>query len=241
MLLAPNLKKIKFINHGFFGKRIGKTTNELLDVKFGKTKDKETIRQNRKKVANYLEVSHDNLFMPIQIHSNIVKFINNNKKEIECDAVITNTKGLLLGISTADCCPILMCDIQKKYIAVIHSGWKGTLAGIIQNTLFELKKLECKNVVCAIGPCIQQCSFEVGQEIIDFVPKQYLRKSFFDLSGYIKNILSNSEIVINVFNFSVDTFSNNEYFSHREQRLENGNNKWIETKCQFSGIVYKGE
>jgi len=86
----------------------------------------------------------------------------------EGDALVTKTPGLLLGIKTADCLPILMVDLKNKCVAAVHAGWRGSAQCIVQVALRDMGLLSGTNpidVLVAMGPAIQKCCFEVGPEV----------------------------------------------------------------------------
>ena len=76
--------------------------------------------------------------------------------------MITRMKDLAIGVVTADCVPIIVCDIKNQVAGCIHAGWKGAYSGIIDNTIKKIKKLNSKNKIYAsVGPCIGNKSYEV--------------------------------------------------------------------------------
>ncbi|MDR2075149.1 MAG: peptidoglycan editing factor PgeF, partial [Holosporales bacterium] len=228
----------KFIKHGFFGRNGGYSSGifESLNVGVDKGDDPHNVLKNREKVANYFGVTAQELVIPKQVHGNIAQVID-CVNEVECDALITNTQNLLIGINTADCCPVLLCSPLKKYISAIHCGWRGALAGIIENTMKELQSLGCYDIVGAIGPCIQQKSYEIGDEIMNKVHSKYIRNRHFDLPLYVYDKLLECGAK-DISKIDVDTFTNKAYFSYRRQAAGNG-----AVKCgvQFSGITIVGE
>ena len=84
----------------------------------------------------------------------------------EADALVTATRGLALGIVTADCAPVLLADRQANVIGAAHAGWRGALGGVIENTVAAMEKLGARRdaIVAAIGPCIAPESYEVGED-----------------------------------------------------------------------------
>ena len=128
-------------------------------------------------------------------------------------------KNLSIGILTADFAPILFYDTQKKIIGCAHSGWKGALNGIIQNTVKKFNELGSNNnnLVAVIGPCIKKENYQVGQEFYNnfiihdkknkiFFKKTNNQKFTFDLRGFINNEIANLNIK-NIENIEKDTFS----------------------------------
>lgn len=242
------LLKIDSIDHGFFTREEGESTGafESLNVGFGRGDDDENVIKNRKKIAENFSVDISRLVILNQQHGDEVHFIDESNvsnyefkdpkqaMSIEGDAIITNQKGLLIGVNTADCAPILLCDNVAKVVGVIHAGWRGTLGGVIEAAFKKMKVLGCKNIFASIGPCIQKRSFEVGKEIFEKVERKYItvigEKAFFDMQLYIlEKLLKLGAKTVSKIN--ADTFTGNEFFSYRRQDGTCG--------VQFSGIVIK--
>jgi YfiH family protein len=87
----------------------------------------------------------------------------------KADAIVTRTEGLAIGVTTADCGPILLVDPSARVIAAAHAGWKGALTGILESTVETMEKLgaDRSGIVAAIGPLIRQPSYEVGSEFVE--------------------------------------------------------------------------
>src|SRR5581483_11722738 len=87
----------------------------------------------------------------------------------KADAIVTRTPGLAIGVTAADCGPVLLVDAKARVIAAAHAGWKGALAGIVESTVSAMETLgaERSHIVAAIGPLIQQQSYEVGNEFVE--------------------------------------------------------------------------
>ncbi len=110
-----------------------------------------------------------------QVHSGIVRDMNDTsaaEEAIEGDASITSLEGVLLGIQTADCVPILLTDSDARVVVAAHAGWRGTAARIASNTVERLREgpgVNPKSVVAAIGPHIGVCCYEVGEEVVEAI------------------------------------------------------------------------
>src|SRR4029078_12782390 len=85
------------------------------------------------------------------------------------DAIVTRTPNLAIGVSTADCGPVLLADPEARVIGAAHAGWRGALTGVIEATVAAMAKLgaERGRIVAAAGPMIRQPNYEVGQDLID--------------------------------------------------------------------------
>ena len=91
------------------------------------------------------------------------------------DALMTALPGVAVGVHTADCVPILLYNRQRRVVAAIHSGWKGTVQRISQKVLFEMKQCygsRPEEIRAAIGPAIGPASFQVGEEVVQFFKEQ---------------------------------------------------------------------
>lgn len=143
----------------------------------------------------------------------------------EGDGLVTNTKGIALGILTADCGPVLFYDPTAEVIGACHAGWRGAKAGILQATLKAMKSLGAKpsQTHATLGPTIQQQNYEVGPEFPDligetyetyFYPSEKSGHHYFNLPLYIKNSLLKEELK-SVSDINVNTFTNN-FWSRRK-------------------------
>jgi polyphenol oxidase len=106
-----------------------------------------------------------------QIHSRIVIDAAQVKEAFkpEGDALISNQPGVLVGIKTADCVPVLLVDTANHAVAAIHAGWRGTTENIVAHTVQEMARLwktRSENLRAAIGPSIGICCYEVGPEVL---------------------------------------------------------------------------
>lgn len=140
----------------------------------------EHVAENRMTLAKELGISVDHLVMPHQVHGVEVRQIageflsmpeNVRKMILEgVDAVMTNQNGICIGVSTADCIPVLLYDEEHHAVAAIHAGWRGTLARIVHKTVQEMTfayHTNPKKLKAVIGPGISLECFEVGDEVYE--------------------------------------------------------------------------
>ncbi len=234
MFYSKNLKKIKQIKHCFFSRKGGFSRGIYKGLNCGKgSKDnKANVKKNLKFVSKKIKVKLDNLKLMHQTHSNKVIVIsknNKNSKNFYSDALITNIKGYALGVVTADCVPIILCDSKNQLIGCIHAGWKGALSGIIENTIKKFKKLNSKNkILASVGPCIGQKSYEVDMNFyrkfivkskkneIYFLKKNNAKK-LFNLRKYVNDKLLKFNVKVD--NVKHDTFKEKDkFFSYRRSQ-----------------------
>jgi polyphenol oxidase len=135
--------------------------------------DRNEILRNRILLAEAMEISESNLYFPSQIHKTKIVNVNHqtSKDEVlETDALISNVKGICIAVMSADCVPILLYDAKNKAVGAVHSGWRGTVAKILEKTLHQMNlKFGTKgqDLIACIGPSVCQESYEVGEEVVN--------------------------------------------------------------------------
>lgn len=140
----------------------------------------EHIAQNRQTLCQLLEIDDHHLLMPHQVHLTEVAAIDEDYLRLtadECqqrlegvDAVMTDMSGVCIGVSTADCIPVLLYDAEKHAVCAIHAGWRGTVARIVEKAVKAMTATYGSNaadIQAQIGPGISLDSFEVGDEVYD--------------------------------------------------------------------------
>jgi YfiH family protein len=234
MFFSRKLKKFKNINHCFFSRKGGysKGIYQSLNCGQGSNDNKGNITKNLALVSKKMKVEKKKLALMYQTHSNKVIIINKKNRysvKFKSDAIITNIKGLALGVVTADCVPIILFDVKNNIIGCVHAGWKGAFSGVIENTIKKFKKLGSKNkIYAAIGPCIGNKSYEIDLDFykkfiaktknnrIYFVNKND-KKKLFNLRGYINDKLI--KLNVKVDHIRKDTFNEKgSFFSYRRSQ-----------------------
>ena len=195
MFYSKKLKKYKEIKHCFFSRKGGFSSGIYKELNCGKgSEDKnKNILKNLKRVAGVMNVKLKHLILMNQTHSNKVLEINkkNYTKKINSDAMITNMNGIVLGVLTADCVPILIYDKKNKIIGCIHAGWKGAFKGVIKNTISKMRK---KNANCEIFGFVDtndnsKTSLRGIFFTVKLFDKTFLRKSLSTSCFFIKILL----------------------------------------------------
>lgn len=154
------------IPHGFLGRRGGSSTGVVagLNVGLGAGDDPEIVARNRVVAADAVLPSA-RLVTVYQVHSPVCVLAGDWSEgdRPHADALVSATPGHLLGIVTADCAPVLLADRDAGVIGATHAGWKGAIAGVIENTVAAMVALGARRagIVAAIGPCIAMPSYEV--------------------------------------------------------------------------------
>ncbi|BAK68564.1 conserved hypothetical protein [Sphingobium sp. SYK-6] len=156
------------VPHGFLGRQGGVSTgiHAGLNVGLGSDDERDAILRNRD-LARDAVLPGSTLVTLHQVHSADVVTVTEAiplDARPRADALVTDRPGLLLGILTADCVPILFADETGRVVGAAHAGWKGALTGVAEATLDAMVALGAarEGIACAIGPCIGRASYEVS-------------------------------------------------------------------------------
>lgn len=134
------------------------------------------FNQSCDKIYKCLELKNPLVVRPYQTHTDNVKIVKKIEKLEDTDGIITNKKEITLITTSADCISFLLYDPVKKAIGSIHSGWKGTLKGIIVKAIEKMVteyQSKPEDIICCICPSIRQCCFEVDEDVKDLFYNKY--------------------------------------------------------------------
>jgi YfiH family protein len=185
---AAAFNRLPWLVHGFSTRPGGVSEldgEKVLNLGAVEWDKRENVEENRKRFQSAAGASDLEYVSLHQIHSDVVRIFDATpSKQCKGDALATKRKGLLLGVRTADCSPVLVVDPKKRVVAAIHAGWRGTLARIVAKTIGQMQMefgSEPKDLLAAIGPTIGGCCYEVGTEVAaDFSAKFSNASEFFD-------------------------------------------------------------
>ena len=188
ILQVPAFAKIPWLIHGFSTRPGGVSeveSEKVLNLGAVEWDTRENVDENKRRFQAALGADDLTLVPLHQIHSDVVRsFATAPTKQSKGDASTTGSPGLLLGVRTADCAPVLLVDPKKRAIAAIHAGWRGTLARIVTKTIGHLQMefgSRPQDLLAAIGPTIGGCCYEVGTEVASaFAAKFPNASDFFD-------------------------------------------------------------
>jgi polyphenol oxidase len=159
------------IAHGFFGRRGGVSEGIYAALNCGPgSKDaRDTVGENRRRVADHLGVAPDRLLTAYQHHSSDALVVTEPwtfETMPKADALVTATRGIAVGALAADCAPVLFADPEAGVVAAAHAGWKGGLGGVLESAVAAMEKLGARRVriTATLGPCIGPEAYEVGPE-----------------------------------------------------------------------------
>jgi YfiH family protein len=229
------------VPHGFLGRRGGVSTGIFasLNCSLGSDDVRDNVLENRRRAVEAI-LPGSTLSRVYQIHSPDVVAVTqtiDQHNPPKADALVTNLPGFLLAVQTADCVPVLFSDAKAGVIGAAHSGWKGSITGVTDNTILAMEALgaDRANIACAIGPCIAQKSYEVDNGFFErFAQADTANERFFadgkpghyqfDIEGYVAARLAAFGIT-RIECLGQDTYSQpDRFFSYRRSchKQENG-------------------
>jgi purine-nucleoside/S-methyl-5'-thioadenosine phosphorylase / adenosine deaminase len=233
MLVSSLLAAIPGLRHAFFTREGGVSDGvyDSLNGGLGSRDDPANVAENRRRMAEQFGVAPSHFLNVHQIHSPDAIVATGpweSPARPKADAIVTRAEGLAIGVTTADCGPILFVDPNARVIGAAHAGWKGALTGILESTIAAMETLgaERNSIVAAIGPLIRQPSYEVGSEFVErfmeadadnvlfFLPGERDGRAMFDLPGFIRMRLENAGVLM-IDDLGVDTYADERFYSYR--------------------------
>ncbi|ARK12121.1 peptidoglycan editing factor PgeF [Fibrella sp. ES10-3-2-2] len=189
----------------------------------------ENVAENRRIWFANWGLTEANVATSYQVHGTSVQVVTEPGRTSGFDALITNVPGLLVGVTVADCTPILVYDRLNRAVAAIHAGWRGTVGAIVTKTLLTMQQhygTQPADCLAYIGTCIDACSFDVGMEVAaQFNPSRITidpatGKALVDLKQANADQLRAFGLADNQLELSTysTVLHNADYFSHRLER-----------------------
>ncbi len=238
MLQASSLATLNRIRHAFFTRSGGVSEGVYASLNggVGSNDAPDKVAENRARMAATLGVKPDRLLTPYQIHSSDVVVADapwTRETRPRADAVVTRVPHLAIGVSTADCGPLLLADSEAGVVGAAHAGWRGALTGVIEATISAMEQLGADRgrITAALGPTIRQPNYEVGQEFVArfvaadpgnarfFTASQRNGHAMFNLTGYIAKRVRQAGIV-QFEDLGLCTYAEPErFFSYRRTTL----------------------
>ena len=212
-LSASSLSAVDGVSHGFFTRQGGVSGGVYASLNCGpgSRDDAANVTENRARVAELLGAEPSRLITVFQKHSADAMVADRPWKDgkmPEADAIVTAKPGLAIGILTADCAPVLLCDGEARVIGAAHAGWRGALSGIIEATVKAMSELGAKpeRITAVIGPTISQKAYEVGADYVErfladepessafFITDEFSGEPHFDLPSYVGERLARAGV-----------------------------------------------
>lgn len=204
MMIKADILALTGIRHAFFTRAGGVSGGHYASLNggVGSRDSAANVAENRARMAAELRVEPRRFLTAYQVHSSQVVTAEapwSNDARPHADAIVTRMRALAIGVTTADCGPILLADPQAGVIGAAHAGWRGALTGVIDATVEAMERLgaERSQIRAAIGPMIRQSNYEVGPDLIArfdaedrvssrfFTPAPRDGHALFDLGGYV--------------------------------------------------------
>ncbi len=176
LLRSEKLGRLAWLVHAF-STRLGGVSRgyggNALNLGFTKQDSRATVERNRELFLKELGAANGRRSWTLvslrQIHSDLIHRVDRKPEQpLAGDGMVTDTPGLLLAVQTADCLPIILVDRKRRAVGVFHAGWRGTVKRIVEKGVGEMRKhfgSDPRNLVAAIGPGVQGCCYEVGEEV----------------------------------------------------------------------------
>lgn len=191
------------------------------------------VNENRRRFLSALGASEAQLASSHQVHGTEVLYATEAGRFTGFDALVTNVPGLLVGVTVADCVPVLLYDSEHQAVAAIHAGWRGTVGNIVTRTLEAMQRhfgTQASHCYAYIGTCIDACSFEVGPEVAEQFAPSVKRmdaasgKGFVDLKAANFALLTEAGIPAHQIEQSIwsTVTHNTDYFSYRAEQGQTG-------------------
>lgn len=220
---------LSYNKHCFFANLGGVSADiyKSLNVNVFSQDNPQNISQNLEIIAQHFGLGKDNIAISHQGFSNIVNYVDRaGLYALRGDGMVTDKQGIILGISTADCAPVLFQDEQNHIIGAAHAGWRSALGGVIENTVSLMieKGAYLENIKAAVGPCLQKTNFEAGSDMLEeFISKDksYAKyftphndRYLFDFEQFVYDKISSCG-VDRITLSHIDTYADENYFSFR--------------------------
>jgi polyphenol oxidase len=201
LVRIPGWERFGWLRYGFSTRSGGVSSvykqeggPDELNLGWTKEDDPGLVAENRRRFAGAVggEMTGEGglaLVTVAQIHSAIVQAVGKDdgaaegllqtaegKAVLRGDGLMTDVPGVLLGIQTADCVPVMVVDTKKRAVGVFHAGWRGTVAGIVETGVAQMGERygsRGEDLVAAVGPSIGQCCYSVGQEVREAFEARY--------------------------------------------------------------------
>ncbi len=233
MMIKAETLALAGIRHGFFTRQGGVSSGfyASLNGGIGSRDSAAHVGENRARMAAAVGVEPHRLLTAYQVHSPDVAVAEapwQADARPKVDAIVTRTPGIAIGVTAADCGPILFADPQARVIGAAHAGWRGAFTGVLEATVAAMENLGAARgrVIAAIGPLIRQRSYEVGEEFVQrfgrddpanaefFAPAERTGHAMFDLAGYIRMRLQRAGVT-EIDDPDICTYEDERFFSYR--------------------------
>jgi len=215
MMVKAATLSLPGISHAFFTREGGVSEGcyTSLNGGTGSEDSPSRVAENRARMAAALGVEPQRFLTAYQIHSPQVVVAETPwpaDGRPRADGIVTRVPGLAVGVSTADCGPVLLADSEARVVGAAHAGWRGALFGVVEATVAAMERLGAarNRLHAGLGPMIRQPNYEVGPDLMDrfaaedpdsggfFIPAQRRGHALFDLGGYVAARLRRAGVMV---------------------------------------------
>ena len=180
-ILQSEILDLPWLVHGFSSREGGYSAaygGSSLNLGFTKHDTRAAVERNREAFMRELDADPSvwRLVTQRQVHSDLIHYITAPDAHPTGDGLITDVPGLLLGVQTADCLPVLLVDAKRRAVGAFHAGWRGTLKRIVEKGVGEMRRQfgsDPGDLRAAIGPGIHSCCYQVGEEVREKFHSQF--------------------------------------------------------------------
>lgn len=188
------------------------------------------VARNRRRLCRALERDEEWLALAEQVHGTRVRTVTEGGTYPDTDGLVTRIPGLTLGIQVADCAALLLWEPEAEVVGAAHAGWRGAAGDIVDVTLraMEREGAEAGRIRAFLSPCISAEHFEVGKEVAELFPAEFVRRGDFekphvDLKGFLRGQLAAGGVPPGHVEVHPGcTYSDHEYYSYRRQGERSG-------------------
>lgn len=212
---------------------VSKAPFTSLNLGINTNDDSKNVLENRRAFFEKLGISEAQFASSYQVHGDQIQVVTEAGRIEGYDALITNQPNIFVGVTVADCTPILIYDTRTQAVGAVHAGWRGTVAQIVLKTLQTMQQVyhtQATDCYAYVGTCIDECSFEVGEEVAEQFSDEFKRfdstlgKYLIDLKRANAAQLSAFGVPtsqIEISHYSTITH-NDDYFSYRLEKGQTG-------------------
>lgn len=187
ILVFPELEQTGLVRHGFTTRLGGVSRDHLasLNLSFSRGDREENVRENFRRVAEYLQTEENRFVFTDQTHTSAIRVVTEQdagkgltrpRDYTDVDGLVTNVPGLVLSVFTADCVPVFLLDPKNRAIGLVHSGWRGTAEKIARKAVERMGReygTMPEDLICAVGPSICRDCYEVSSDVAEVFQKAF--------------------------------------------------------------------
>jgi YfiH family protein len=202
-----------------------------LNFGYNTAETKELVAANRLSLLSHLRLDPEWTAYADQVHSNRVQVITEGGTYPSTDGLVTTIPGLTLGIQVADCAAVLLADPVNKVVAALHAGWRGAVSDIVPNGIEMMTNqgADPESITAFVGPCISLKNFEVGLEVAEQFPAEFVNtesydKPHIDLKAFLSFQMQEAGVAEEQIEISDEcTFENmDDFYSYRREGDRSG-------------------